>query len=260
MNRKITFILLISLVFTSQAIFAQQEIPELDLTQPHFYSVPYFALTVPGEETSIPEGIRNNEFFLESLRLTRLARDTFEIGDYDASTGFAQEAIRFAQLSDEFVSVQLIAEAKRLLDWADKNNIASRHPTDYKDGKFYYESSLEFHSSEDWNEAISSAIKSINIFTALNTGKSPTPTTTTTTATTGLPKQYTVRTWAKERDCLWNISGYSWVYGDPTKWRVLYDANKSKMPDPNNPNLIEPGMVLDIPSIKNEAREGMWRP
>ncbi|MDR0302233.1 MAG: LysM peptidoglycan-binding domain-containing protein [Treponema sp.] len=253
MNRKVTFILLISLVFTSQAIFAQQEIPEMDLTLPLFYSVPYFAVTVPGEEAYIPEGIRNNEFYLESLRLTKLAHDTYEIGDYDASAGFAQEAIRFAQLSDEFVAVQLIAEAKRLVDWADKNNIANQYPIDYKEGKFYYDSSVEFHSVEDWNEAISSATKSISIFAALETGRII-------TTGTGMPKQYTVRTWAKERDCLWNISGYSWVYGDSSKWKVLYEANKSKMPDPSNPDLIEPGMVLDIPSIKGETREGMWRP
>jgi nucleoid-associated protein YgaU len=43
-------------------------------------------------------------------------------------------------------------------------------------------------------------------------------------------------------------------------WKVLYNANKSKMPDPNNPDLIEPGMVIDIPSVKGETREGMWRP
>jgi nucleoid-associated protein YgaU len=243
------------MIFTSQAIFAQQETFELELTLPLFYSVPYFAVTVEGEETFIPEGILNNEFFVESMRLTKLAHDTYEIGDYDASTGFAQEAIRFAQLSDEFVSVQLIAEAKRLLEWADKNNIERRYPIDYKEGKFYYESGVEFHSAENWSEAISSATKSINIFAALEKGR-----TNISTSTTGLPKQYTVRTWAKERDCLWNISGYSWVYGDPTKWRLLYNANKSKLSDPNNPDLIEPGMVIDIPSIKGEAREGMWRP
>jgi hypothetical protein len=32
------------------------------------------------------------------------------------------------------------------------------------------------------------------------------------------------------------------------------------MPDPANPDLIEPGMVIDIPSIRGETREGMWRP
>jgi hypothetical protein len=251
MNRKITFILLISLVFTSQAIFAQQQTLELDLTLPLFYSVSYFAAA--GDESNIPEGILNNEFYTESLRLTKLAHDTYEIGDYDASTGFAQEAIRFAQLSDEFVSVQLIAEAKRLLDWANKNNIEKKYPIDYKEGKFYYESGVGFHSVEEWNEAITSSTKAISIFAALETGR-------VISTGKGLPKQYTVRTWQKERDCLWNISGYSWVYGDPSKWRLLYNANKTKMPDPNNPDLIEPGMVIDIPSIKGEAREGMWRP
>jgi hypothetical protein len=43
-------------------------------------------------------------------------------------------------------------------------------------------------------------------------------------------------------------------------WKVLYEANKSKMPDPDNPDLIEPGMVLDIPSIRGEFRRGMWDP
>jgi nucleoid-associated protein YgaU len=73
-----------------------------------------------------------------------------------------------------------------------------------------------------------------------------------------LPGQYTVRPWAVSKDCFWNIAGRSWVYGDPYKWRLLYNANKAKLPDPNNPNLIEPGIVLDIPSLQGETREGPW--
>ncbi|MCL2473220.1 MAG: LysM peptidoglycan-binding domain-containing protein, partial [Treponema sp.] len=73
-----------------------------------------------------------------------------------------------------------------------------------------------------------------------------------------LPAQYTVRPWAASKDCLWNIAGRSWVYNDPRQWKRLYDANKAKMPEPNNPDLIHPGMVLDIPSIKGETRQGMW--
>jgi hypothetical protein len=30
------------------------------------------------------------------------------------------------------------------------------------------------------------------------------------------------------------------------------------MPQPSNPDLIHPGMILDIPSIRGESREGMW--
>ena len=72
------------------------------------------------------------------------------------------------------------------------------------------------------------------------------------------PARYTVRSWRVSRDSLRNIAARSWVYNDPGKWEILYNANKSRMPNPNNPNLIVPGMVLDIPSIKGEVRQGMW--
>jgi len=75
-----------------------------------------------------------------------------------------------------------------------------------------------------------------------------------------LPAQYTVRTWSTFKDCFWNIAGRPWVYNDPHKWKILYEMNKSMLPDSNNPDLIEPGMVIDIPSIMGESRQGMWDP
>jgi nucleoid-associated protein YgaU len=50
------------------------------------------------------------------------------------------------------------------------------------------------------------------------------------------------------------------VYGDPEKWKVLYLANKARLPQPDNPDLINPGMVLEIPSLWGETRQGMWEP
>jgi nucleoid-associated protein YgaU len=73
-----------------------------------------------------------------------------------------------------------------------------------------------------------------------------------------LPATYTVREWDAHGDCFWNIAGQPWAYNDPYRWRVLYEANRAKLPDPNNPNLVEPGTVLDIPSIKGETRQGEW--
>jgi len=73
-----------------------------------------------------------------------------------------------------------------------------------------------------------------------------------------LPRYYVVREWAKTKDCFWNIAGYPFVYGDPTKWKILYNANRSKLKNPDNPNLIFPGQVLSIPSLRGEARDGMW--
>ena len=224
MIRKITFVILI-FIFSSVFVFA-------------------------AEETAIPKSIGNNEYHLESIRLKKLAQDTYDSGDYDASAGFAQEAIRFALLSDEYVSGKLIAEAERLKVLAEKSNIIERFPENYNDAVNYYENAVVFHSNEEWNESIPSAIKAIEIFGVFaTTGALPAAGTGTRppAAAASGQNQYTVRTWRVEKDCLWNIAGYAWVYGDPWKWRRLYEANKSKMPDPNNPDLIEPGMVLDIP-------------
>lgn len=219
-------------------------------------TVPAFGV-VSDEETYVPEGLRNNHYFLESLRLNRLAMETFEFGDYDTSAGFAQEAIRFAELSDEYVSVQLIAETRRLLAWADSNNLAIRFPNEYAEGNTYYEYSVIAHDEEDWAGSISSATRAIGILSRMEV------------EVTGvevvdrripLPAQFTVRTWTGERDALWNIAAIPGVFGDPWQWRRLFEANSSRMPEPNNPDLIHPGFVLDIPSIRGEIRQGMWDP
>ena len=254
MNQRVALVLLMSLLFT----------------------IPGFAVVGVDEEESIPHSIRNNEYYLESMRLTELAHETFDYGDYDASAGFAEEAIRYVSLSNEYIAFQLIVEAKRHIDWADSSSIRSHYPAEYNEGKINYEVGVIAHSNDEWDESISALITAIEIFTSLevqygkilppreepaSTTAAYTPASTTPAQQTGktpLPSQYTVRPWAVAKDCLWNIAGYPWVYGDPWKWKVLYEANKSRMPNPNNPDLIHPGMVLDIPSISGEARQGMW--
>ena len=259
MSRKISIVLVITL-FAAFPVFAD-DLLNLDIKIPVYKFVPYFAVAVPGEdEAAIPEGIANNKFYLESLRMNKLAMEMYDIGDYDASSGFADEAIRYAQLSDELVSTQLIAEAKRLIAWADKNNIKAKFPNNYNEGIEQYDIAVASHSNEAWNDSISAAIRSIEIFAAFESTGKPATTTVAVSSRTGLSRQYTVRTWRVERDCLWTIAGYPWVYGDPWKWRELYNANKDKMPEPANPDLVLPGMVLDIPSIQGETRQGMYRP
>jgi nucleoid-associated protein YgaU len=67
-----------------------------------------------------------------------------------------------------------------------------------------------------------------------------------------------VREWAETKDCFWNIAGLAAVYGDPWRWEQLYQFNKPKMKNQDNPNLIYPGMIIEIPSLKNEKREGTY--
>ena len=57
-------------------------------------------------------------------------------------------------------------------------------------------------------------------------------------------KTYTVGTWARNRDCLWNISKKKTIYDDPWKWPKIYVANRDQI---KNPDLIHPREVLNIP-------------
>jgi nucleoid-associated protein YgaU len=200
---------------------------------------------------------------MESLRLTDLAEESYEFGDYDASTRYAEEALKYAQLSDEYVALQLrikeaddaIAAAKSRIDWATQVGAAQTNPDEYGAAEQAYGEAVAYREEEAWDNAIAAAGQVVDLLAYID-GSMPVVV----EKPVLLPGQYTVRPWAVSRDCFWNIAGRSWAYGDPYKWRLIYNANKGKLPDPNNPNLIEPGMVLDIPSAQGEDREGLWDP
>jgi nucleoid-associated protein YgaU len=52
-------------------------------------------------------------------------------------------------------------------------------------------------------------------------------------------------------DSLWSIAGLPQIYDNSYQWPRLYIANQDRLTDPNNPNLIEPGQVLQVPSLGN---------
>ncbi|MHB9291701.1 hypothetical protein Holit_00782 [Hollandina sp. SP2] len=56
-------------------------------------------------------------------------------------------------------------------------------------------------------------------------------------------QEYTV----EAGDSYWSIADR--FYGDVQLWEIVYEANKNRMSNPDNPHLIFPGMVLTIPGI-----------
>lgn len=67
-------------------------------------------------------------------------------------------------------------------------------------------------------------------------------------------KSYTVGTWAKDRDCLWNIAGKIEIYGDPFQWPRIWQANTDKI---SNPDIIHPGEVLTLPPAGQMSSDDM---
>ena len=71
----------------------------------------------------------------------------------------------------------------------------------------------------------------------------PAVTRTVTTNNTAVAKPSGQNYTVKRGDCLWNIAKR--FYGNGAKYTTIYNANRSKI---RNPNLIYPGQVLWIPS------------
>lgn len=58
-------------------------------------------------------------------------------------------------------------------------------------------------------------------------------------------KTYVVGTWAKDRDCLWNIAKKPDIYGDAFRWPKIWQKNRDQI---KNPDLIYQGQVLKVPA------------
>lgn len=216
----------------------------------------------PEVDAVVLRGLLNNEHYRESLRLKRLAQRAFDFGDYDASAAYAADAAAAARRSDEYVALRLkiravdeaIARAKARLDWAASVGAERTFAAQYAAASAAFAGAQEARAAENYDLALELARKAVSELASV-TEQPPAPPA---PQTAPLPKQYRVRPWAQTKDCFWTIAGYPWVYGDPTKWPLLYEANKSRIPRPDNPNLVRVGTMLTIPSIRGEHREGVW--
>ena len=213
------------------------------------------------DELQIPASLKNNTYYLESLKMSNLARLSYSEGDYDQSAWYSAEATRLALLSDEYISDKMkssrgiarLLEAQKRLEWAESSGAAEYYPKEVEQAKTDFNEAVEARKTEDWDNVIVWAEK---VFEDLDGVAAPPPKGSAPPNLPELPTQYKVRPWDKFGDCFWNIS--KWFYGTPWRWPVLYKANKHKIPDENNPDLIEIGTVIDIPSLTGEQRIGMY--
>jgi nucleoid-associated protein YgaU len=210
---------------------------------------------------TISYNLRGNKYFLESLRLKSLANLAIDEGGYEQSEFYSSEAVRYAQLSDEYINEQLkrqralksISEARERLAWAKSAQAPKYYPDEYEKAAGHFSDALAAQTAADWDSALENALlieKDLALVAAPPPeGKIPED-------LPKFPSKYTVRPWDKFGDCFWNIA--YWFYDDYYKWTVLYEANKEKLPDPDNPNLLEVSTIIDIPEIDGKLRIGTW--
>jgi uncharacterized phage infection (PIP) family protein YhgE len=63
---------------------------------------------------------------------------------------------------------------------------------------------------------------------------------------------YTVGTWARDRDCLWNIAKKPKIYDNPFLWPKIWQGNRDQI---KNPDIIQPGQKLKIPPKADLTKE-----
>jgi nucleoid-associated protein YgaU len=197
----------------------------------------------------------DNEYQARSRMYTKQANEAFEEGEYDQAVEFSRLAEEQAELSRAYIKKMMAkAEADKKIRLA-RNRIAAvesinapvNFPMAYSAAKGELDNALALYDMENYEASAAAAQRAID---ALADVRQVIP----------LPKYYVVRPWSQTRDCYWNISGRAYIYNNPRLWENLYQANKDNMPDPNNPNLIHPGMKMLIPSLSGEFRDGTYDP
>lgn len=195
----------------------------------------------------------NNEFQRKSRAYTKMAESAYDEGEYDAAVEYARLAEENALLSAQYIEKMLVrADAQTLLyrahtrlTWAKEKKADLYFPGAYQSAAEAVFSGDELFAAEDYPGARKLAEKALDSLSVIR-------------EVVPLPAYYRVEYWQTTKDCLWNIAKNPAVYDNPFLWEKLYEANKDILKQPENPNLVMPGMMVKIPSLKDEYREGVY--
>jgi len=212
------------------------------------------------------QSLLDNDFYNQAKAQLAQADQAMQAGDYDTAASLAAQAKENFAKSDEYVATTLmfyrangwLSQAKDRIAYAKSIKADANYKDAYDTAVTDAGGAKDALDAKDYDKSIGLSKDAIAALAniAPMTAKTPPPA----TAEPTLPQYYTVQLVISKRDCFWRIAGFPFVYNDPWKWRLLYDANKSALGKPDNPNLIEPGQRFVIPSASGEKREGDYDP
>jgi nucleoid-associated protein YgaU len=197
----------------------------------------------------------NNTYQRLADEYTKQAQGAFDAGQYDKAVELSQKALENADLSKAYIqkmvarqeAEQQLKTAQEKIGWAKSINADRNFPIAYSAAEDAYKNAENAYTGEDYESVVTYAKAVLDDLDGVH-------------EVTPLPEFYIVRPWADTKDCYWNISGRPYIYNNPLLWENLYQANKTKMSHPDDPDLILPGMKMKIPSLTGEYREGVYSP
>ena len=213
------------------------------------------------------QSLLDNEYYKKAQALKAQSDAALASGDYTTATTLAAEAEENYRKSDAYVEEMLgryrangwlqratgqFAQAKSGGAEKRAKGLYDDAAEDIANAKAAYEGGT-YDDSVDFSKRAIQTLNSIpGVEPVVVTPEEPVVE----PGMPALPATYQVQLILERRDCFWRIAEYPFVYNNPWKWKVLYEANRDILIDPNNPDLIDVGQVLTIPSIAGEWREG----
>lgn len=203
------------------------------------------------------QSLQDNPDYRTSVKLKIASEAAFEEGDYEESRKLANESVVYSKKSDEWIAMMLskyransaLKKVNRRLYIVNRIQASTNFPEELKKGTALYDEANELYKNEKYIESYPLAIEALEVLKVI-IYISPKGV---------LPAAYVVLNKPGNEDCLWKIAGYDYIYGEGAEWKLIYEANKSILPNPSNPDLIVPGLILQIPSINGEKRSGTWK-
>jgi nucleoid-associated protein YgaU len=212
------------------------------------------------------QSLLDNQYYRAAQGQLAQSQRALDAGDYDASSALAAQASDNLAKSDDYVATMTqfyrangyLSMAKDRVAYAKSIDADTHYKAAYDKAVTAVAGAKTALDGKDYPKSIDlskSAIAALANVAPVAKVPPKEP-----VAAPAFPQYYTVQLRLPLRDCFWRIAGFPFVYNDPWKWRVLYDANKDLLENPQNPDLIEPGMKFIIPPLDNETREGEYDP
>ncbi len=221
------------------------------------------------------QSLLDNQYYKSAKDLLAQSQTAMQTGDYDGAARLAAQAHDALAQSDDYVATMTqfyrangwlsqanarIAYAKSINADVNDKDVYDKATADSQDAKTALDAK-DYQKSIDLSKGVIAALANIAPAAVAAAPAAPAaPAPAQPEGPSPLPAAYVLRSLHPVGDCFWLIAGYPFVYGNPWKWKLLYDANKSLLKDPNNPDLIEVGTRIVIPSANGEKREGDYDP
>ena len=225
------------------------------------------ALVLCAAAAALPaQSLLDNDYYFAAKDLQAQSQEALEAGEYDEAARLAAEARDYLARSDAFVADR--ARFYRAKGWLAVGNERLAYAKDvgaeenFKDD--YIKASSDLRGAKlamDIEEYETSVILSKSAIDALKDVQyvsKPEPAAE--GGRTFLAEVLRGAAHHEPADCFWRIAEYPFVYGDPRKWKLLYEANKGLLSDPANPDLIERGAGVRDPEPRGREARGHLGP